>query len=705
MTRGRILILSVVVVLLLLGAAGAGAWFYLFGPNKISADEMVPSDTVFFATIPNAVNIAAGYQTSQLKQLVDNANSKPISDAIAKGVGDKYLDLLNTFLPNLSGQSFIAVTYINSDKPGDIGFIAGFKPKPGTGNFNAFVDKLKATYPEIQNNFRTGTSNFAGLDYQWLKNDRNNSTLCVAQVGGWTITTWGEAPMQDWVQRYYKKSTIPSLAKNPDYQKAIASLDKDSMGTLYVDYHAILELIEKQMAKTNRSQSEYLEKRFGTIGGIAMGSSFQNGEIVDRISLMVPKSAQADMGIGVAPCAFETLKFTGPTTRLYWATALNWHQYWKNLDEKANQAEIPDPVSSGIVRGLNHWTQAVGLDLQKNIIDALGDETSVQLEWNDDQSYPELGIFIKVAKPDDFKPTIDTLVNELHDLYINSAVITELNSNGQAFSSIKFTQPLPLGIVPTITKGGPYFGLFTSENLAARSFARDDAATLPHNADFARQIGDKRNGATQISFIDSPKLLDRTYKTVMPYLSILSMFNKNIAAAMQNQNLPPDLTWLAPMGTWSTVTTATDDGVMGYSVSGIGNQGVYAAIGGVGLIGAAQMSGMLPKMSTMMNSAIPAPSYPTTPPAPAPANPAATPAPSPAPSPTDATAPATNATTAPSPSIPAPPAPDTTAAPPPAAPVPSTNAAPVMLPTTNSAPAMLPSTNAPTPAPDASKSQ
>src|ERR1700722_19417827 len=105
----RLALIAFALVLLL----GFCAWYYLYGPNKISAAELVPADTVVFATIPNAAEITTDYQTSHLKELVDSPNAKPLVDAISQWLGQKNLDLLLAFAPNLSGQSFIAVTHID----------------------------------------------------------------------------------------------------------------------------------------------------------------------------------------------------------------------------------------------------------------------------------------------------------------------------------------------------------------------------------------------------------------------------------------------------------------------------------------------------------------------------------------------------------------------------------------------------------------
>ena len=217
-----------------------------------------------------------------------------------------------------------------------------------------------------------------------------------------------------------------------------------------------------------------------------------------------------------------------------------------------------------------------------------------------------MGLFVKLNKPDDFQPTINAIIETVRKMTSSYAVIEELDSNGQKFAALKYVQSLPIS--PTITESGPYLGIFLTETHAVRAFQRDDSISLQHNPDFVRQIGDKRNGASQVIYLDTPSILSHAYSTAMPYISMASMFSKQLADALKGKNLPPDVNWLAPIGTWSCVTTSDNDGITCYSVSGMGNQAIL--IGGFAQAGifTAQSMGFFPKPNPSANSPAAAPS-------------------------------------------------------------------------------------------------
>jgi hypothetical protein len=601
MTTSRLLLLvGVVLILLLAGLSGGFVWWYLYGANEVEAADLVPANTVLFATIPNGVSIATGYETSQLKKLADSPDCKPLLDSIVGLIGQKNFNVAQTFLPDFSGQSFIAITHIDYDKPAEIGFVAAMKPKPGMGDFGTFLDKIKSTWPDLVKQGTTGKDTIDGVPYDWFQQRGAPEKICVAQVGGWIVTTWGEASLQDWVERFQKKSTTSSLAHDLGYRKSTMRVGDDPMALVYINYHDVMEDLQKRLAKTNPATSQYIAKKLDALGGAALAVRFENGEIVDRFSLLMPRPAQEDRGIAVDPCKFETLKFTGPDTRLYWASSINWKQYYKNLKEQARSTSTMTPGQNSmnpainvVLNYLHDWAAGTTLDVQQNVVDALGPEVSVQAEWTPESLYPEVGLFVKLDKPDDFKPTIAAVIDSLRKACATTAVINEINSNGHNFAVLHFIQPTPIS--PTITEDGPYLGVFLTKNQAVRSFQRDETIGLTHNADFNSQVGDKRANASQILFLDSPRLLDRAYRTALPYLSIAGMFNKNLGSMLKGHDLPPDLTWLAPIGTWSLIITPDEEGIQGYSVSGIGNQGIILAGALGGVAGFMQASGMLPK--------------------------------------------------------------------------------------------------------------
>jgi hypothetical protein len=184
---------------------------------------------------------------------------------------------------------------------------------------------------------------------------------------------------------------------------------------------------------------------------------------------------------------------------------------------------------------------------------------------------------------------------------------------------LKFVEAAPVS--PTITENGPFLGIFLSETHAARSFQRDESMGLLKNDAFLRAIGDRRASAMELAYFDAPRFTARAYQTAQPYLPLLALFDRNLGGMAQSGQLPADVNWLAPIDVWAGTLSSDDAGLSGYSISGIGNQGVLAAMA------LRQALAFYPGAASSLMGWI-APAVPAAPPDPA--NPAALP-PSPAP--------------------------------------------------------------------------
>ncbi len=141
--------------------------------------------------------------------------------------------------------------------------------------------------------------------------------ICVARYHGWIVTAWGEASLQDWLERMQGKSATPSLADNADYKKSIDRVGKDAQALVYFNYHNLVELMTQAMTqaltKINPTPTPYLPKELAGLGGSAIGSHFEHGEIVDRFSVLESRQSQLESGIWRSRVPSRRLSSPGPT--------------------------------------------------------------------------------------------------------------------------------------------------------------------------------------------------------------------------------------------------------------------------------------------------------------------------------------------------------------------------------------------------------
>ena len=584
-----------------------------------------------FATIPNAAGIVTGYDSSQLKKLVDAPESQPLFDEIQKLVGDKNLALLKVLLPDLSGQSFIALTHFDPSKPDETGFIAAMKPKAGTDNFDTFVTQVNAAYPDMAHETKTGRDKLLGVDYQWIEGAHSPGRVCVARYHGWIVTTWGEASLQDWLERMQGKPATPSLAENADYQKSLTRIGKSAQAVLYFDYRHLMQLLGEHMDKTNPGFSAQMQKQIASLGPAVIGTSFENGDIVDRFSILEPRDAQLANGMAAEPCPFETLKFTGPDTRFYLGAAVNWAAMWKNFQAQlAVQPRPPArslPLSSPGRRARTSTCRRTS---------STPSAPNIRCSWNGRPMppTPTSASTSRSTNPDAFKPTIAALLDTARKEFATTAVITEMNSGGVNFATLKMVRPMP--VQPHHHRGRPLV-----RPLPQPDPRRPQHGTRrkPRPAPQRRlQPRDRRPAPGRGG--DHLLRLAQVLRPGLPHRAAVRLHGRHVQSHARRPPQGPQPAARPHLaradGHWGAVFKNDDDGVTGYSRSGIGNQGILLAGGLGGSVFGLEMAGILPHRAPH-HYTTPVPGNPN---APTPPVPGAPTAPAPALAPVPATPPA-----------------------------------------------------------------
>ena len=72
--------------------------------------------------------------------------------------------------------------------------------------FGTFLEKLKATWPDLIKQGKTGSGNVAGIDYEWIQGPgATDKNLCRANPGLDRQPRGERLRLQDWIERFHKK--------------------------------------------------------------------------------------------------------------------------------------------------------------------------------------------------------------------------------------------------------------------------------------------------------------------------------------------------------------------------------------------------------------------------------------------------------------------------------------------------------------------
>ncbi|MBI4023387.1 MAG: hypothetical protein HY360_00295 [Verrucomicrobia bacterium] len=587
------------VVVLALGLAGGAAYWRIFRKlSKRPIAECLPANTLFFATLRNATATLLKYQTSHLKEVLESKEVKDLEALIGEKLSSSPKRPLSaqdqtelkalgaSFVKSLSGESFLAVTKVDpgaSTNPCEMVF--GVRSVQGAGPFDDFVARLKQFVARKGKAPQTSQEKKGKYSYEWWEPVPNKIRVCFAKVDDWAIVSLGEPSLHDFMDRYaHSTAAADSLKQRPSFQDIQKRLGSDSDVFAFVNLEEIagklFGFIEKQPVANSKQTAAMLRESYKPFVAFGMGARFAGRDITDRWVVLAPKDKRPDLGASYQPCAYQTLAFTSSDTLLYGAQNMDWRKQFDNLrgvyrHGAPQVAQVLDQVNANLAK--------MGLDLNKNILDALGPEISFQLDWPAQADIPEVVLLVQIGKKDDFKPTAAFLTQLIKSKGGPGVSETKLEQNDLLTLAIP---PVPQ-ISPTLLLNDHFMGVFLTQDGARRILTKPATNTLSADVAFQGLTANRKNGSSALCYANTPRLIHKTYAAVKSALPKYAARLPPLQKALGNSSLPDKLSFAEACGPWLMVTKVDDQAFETESISGVGNLilpvsfagGMAAAIG------------------------------------------------------------------------------------------------------------------------------
>jgi len=575
------LIIGFVVFLALAVAGGAAYWRIFRKTSKRPVAECLPSNTLFYATLPNATSTLLKYQTSHLKEVLESKEVKDlkalVSDKLAsapKGplsIQDttELKTIAESFVKSLSGESFLAVTKVDPAAAGPVEMVFGVRSVQGAGSFDDFVAKLKKLAASKGTAPQTSQGKKGKYSYEWWEPVPNKIKVCFAKVDEWAILSLGEPSLHDFIDRYTQSAAATdSLAKRPSFQEIQKRLGSDQDVFAFVNLEEItgkmIGFMEKQAAANSKQTANMLRESYKPFVAFGMGAHFVDRNITDRWVILSPKDKRPDLGASYQPCAYQTLSFTSSDTLLYGAQNMDWRKQFENLRNTYRNgapqvAQIMDQAGLAVAK--------MGLDLNKNILEALGPEISFQMDWPAQADIPEPVLLLQIGKKDDFKPTAAFLTQTIKAMGGPGVSETKIEQNDLLTMTIP---PVPQ-ISPTLLLNDRFMGVFLTQEGARRILTKPATNTLSADASFQGLTANRKNGSSALYYAHTPRLIHKTYAAAKSALQNYGSMLPPLQEALGNNPLPEKLSFAEACGPWLMVTKIDDQALETESISGVGN--------------------------------------------------------------------------------------------------------------------------------------
>ena len=667
MNKKQILI-GIGALFFVIGVSVAAGWWFLvkFPRNPVSPAAYLPSETVFYAEVPNGTKTALRYQTSKLKQIVASDEYQSLfglalSQLASKTNEEDKAALALTHwekagsecVQAMGGTSFFAVTHLDFTPGKDaspaataqntaksLGAVAGFQRSPDGGqHVEAMVTEIEAALGNtFSDHVSNGTAVHGAIPYTWFESkDPANAgiRLCRAHWKQWDLLSIGEQPLFDFLDRAAAGNTQGSLKASPDYAAVSAKLDPDPDFVAYYNMGLVLDQEKKLIANgpQGAAMGRMVDKMKWT-NGCGFDVCIKNGEIFHRCAAFVPKQGKESFALFdlYKPIPFDSTRFTSPTTVFYGAEGIDFEGFYnfykelmthvmatvpQNGTTDANGKPTPASPQFDMFGMMEGAVKAQGLDLHENFLRAVGPETALIVDWPEKQDVPDVILTLSVKDKEKFQPFYDKYTAMLSPMLPMLGALEKFNTG--EFHALSVAPKEGPQISPTLFIGPSYWGFSLTASGAKRLLAGDHPLTAQA---MEGSLAGKGEGFL-LGYIKTGELLRHGYAVGKPALTTyLAGLPQDNPFAPYASKLPEELKVAPLLGETRMVARRDGDFMVSEMEASDGGTGLLAGA----WAGLMAMAAQQEKAKATPPAQAPAPSVPAAPAAPAP-TPAGTAAP------------------------------------------------------------------------------
>jgi hypothetical protein len=589
-------------ILLLFILIGGGTWWWWTHPAPLTAASYLPGNTVLYVSVPDASATRKAYELSHLKKVIASPELGSLWTVLWGEVSrqarpedkqniDKAAKVWELFDRNLTGEIFLAVTAVDFEQPDKVGFVAGLRPKQGLGDIAPLIEQLKKDAAEALKDAKNGKSTHEGVEYEWWDID-GKIKVCLAAVGPWEVLAVNETALFDFIDRLHSKGKTPgALADATAYKSVLARMKGRQDIITYIGIDSFQDKLVKLLESKggNKNSAAGLKKIYSQFTGFGWGVRFEDGRIRESIVTLMPKATRPDLGKFYEPCAFKNLDMAGPQTYLYVGQSIDVPKYWNYVRDLYKDTT---PQAAEAMNQVTEYAKAQGLDFDKNVLNALGNEFALLIDWPDDALFPDVALVIDVARPDDLKPTIAAILKNLDPLVASGMVPMTLSDSKAGSYDLKVvrTKQAPM-ISPSLIVSGDKFGIFLTESGAKRLLEHKNGSPLAKEALFTSLGGDDLKGVESLAYVNLGGLIDRTYLATKPFVGMAAAFSPDLQKILGDSKLPNKLSFTGDLGGSLLRTRVDDKGSTAICISNAGNLPIVAAVASGATIAALQKLG------------------------------------------------------------------------------------------------------------------
>lgn len=500
-----------------------------FLANAQPLADRIPQDAVVYVGWSGSESMGPLYEQSHLKAVIEASNIRELID-----------QSIPRLLENIAHQDQDAAVIT-----GFISAIGGPLWRHPSAIYFGGVDVTNPDFPMpklaiLCDAGKEGKQLVTQLDKLFTQKGQPVIPYRAEEKDGLVVVVFGNAEISA------TKKPVVALTAKKEFKAAMGQVAKDPVAAIYIDVQAGIEQIDQVV--TNFAPPEARQKwptirdaiGLNSLKRMAWAGGFDGKEWLSQalVEAPEPRSGIVKALIDAKPISDATLKAIPSTATLAMAGHFDFGGLLGSIREAVKK--IDADTSAEFEQGLDEIKQAIGLDLQTEILDTLGDEWAFYSDPNVGGS-GMLGMTLvnhlkDAGKADKALTQLEQLLNGMMKQGTAGEKISiAFNTSKQGDLTIHYLA-IPV-VAPSwaIKDGNLYVGLYPQVVSGAADHVASGGKSILENEGFAALR--KRLGGTEISAIsysDLPKTAAEGYQEVLMlsrvYLGMADMFGAKTPA-------------------------------------------------------------------------------------------------------------------------------------------------------------------------------
>jgi len=496
--------------------------------------DRIPQDAVAYIGWCGAESMGAGYDGSHLKAVIEASN---------------VAELVNQSLPRLLeriGQDDEDAARVT----GLLTAIGGPMWRHPSAIYFGGVDATNPDFPMpklalICDAGKEGKKLVADLDKAITANGQPPFPYRAEEQDGLVVIAFGNVDISA------KKKPLIAISARKEFKAAMAEVGKDPIAVAYVDAEGAVEQID-QVMKTfapDEAKQKWPTVRdalgLATLKRVVWTGGFDGKEWSTRafVEAPEPRAGLVKALLESRPLSDEALAAIPKTATMAAAGHLDLAGMLGTIREMVKK--IDTDTSAGFEMGLDEIKQALGMDLQSDILQTLGDEWAMYLDPTSGGN-GMLGITVvnhlrDAGKADKALSQLEQLLNGMmKEGMAGEPVSISFTTSTQGDLTIHYLAIPFVAPAWAIKDGNLYLGLYPQVVSGAAEHVASKGPSILENEGFAamrKRLGGEKVSA--ISFNDLPKVTAEGYQEILMlsrvYLGMADLFGAKTPALV----LPP----------------------------------------------------------------------------------------------------------------------------------------------------------------------